>query len=1267
MNSERYTNSRDAGSDSSAQADVIHSSLVHQLYTRGGVGHLGAFFGATVLSISLWDLLPHSYLIIWLTAYAIIQISRHILVKRYFRALRHNPNTTIWERRYAVGNILGGLLWGSAAIFLFPQNSVPHQYMMALFIAGISCGAAVFYWPSNIASVPTIILELIPISGRFFFKADETGTITGIVLLFFCGIVLILSRNLKSFAIGSLKLGLEREGLLDSLRISRDELEAKVKQRTIELSHINNELRHEIKERIRAEESLSKSEERYREVVEHVQESIIVAHDGWLKFVNPATIELFEYSQSELLSKPFAEFIHPDDRELVCQNHLKRTREESLPRRYSFRVLHKTGGIRWVEITNVIIQWDGRPAVLIFMTDISDRREAEEALRESEERYRSLVENLNDIVFSTDLEGRITYISPAIERKSKFSIAEIIGRRFTEFIHPDDLLRVAARYAQVMKGDLKTAEYRLVTKDGDSFHVLSNSRPLYQNGQLIGLTGLITDVTERKQTEKALEQSETNLRSIFNAICEALFLLKKDGEILAANDTFAARIGKNNQEVIGKCVYDYLPPDAGVRLRRQMESVVRVGVPMQTEDRIYARDVSHAIFPVFGDQGLVDRIAVYSADITERKNTEEAARKSEERFRLAMEAANDGIWDRDIQTDKMYYSPGYYRMLGYESLPLEMGLQSWSDLIHVDDRKKVSQAHDDCIEGRCDSFEAEFRMMHKSGEWHWILGRGKSVGRDANGRSVRMIGTHVDIDRLKKAQEAIQESERRFRLLLEDVSSVAVQGYDENRSVVFWNSASERLYGYSRDEVLGRQLEDLIIPWEMREEVVSAVENWIAKGERIPSGELALTNRNGSIVPVYSTHVMLDIPGGKKEMYCVDVDLSNLRKAEEERASLKDQLRQAQKMEAIGTLAGGIAHDFNNLLQVTMGYSEFLLEGKAETDPEYGDLQKIYRAARSGAQLVRNLLTFSRKAEPNPLPMNLNHEIRHVEELLHRVIPKMIDIRLDLADDLEMINADKGQIEQIVMNLAVNARDALGEQGSLGITTENVILDEQYCRFNVEAKPGNYVLLSVSDTGHGMDNDTIEHIFEPFYTTKAIGRGTGLGLAMVHGIVKQHGGHIKCYSSVGKGTTFKIYLPAIDMNQEKIADSLAEIPAFGTETILLVDDEEFVRDLGERILTKRGYTVLSAINGEQALEIYGREKENIGLIILDLIMPIMGGKDCLRKITEIDPQAKVIIASGYSADASANECSGLGAKGFVSKPFRFKELLRQVRKTLDEK
>ncbi|MBI5251464.1 MAG: response regulator, partial [Desulfomonile tiedjei] len=383
--------------------------------------------------------------------------------------------------------------------------------------------------------------------------------------------------------------------------------------------------------------------------------------------------------------------------------------------------------------------------------------------------------------------------------------------------------------------------------------------------------------------------------------------------------------------------------------------------------------------------------------------------------------------------------------------------------------------------------------------------------------------------------------------------------------------------------------------------------------------------------------------------------------------NLRAQLLQAQKMEAIGNLAGGVAHDFNNLLTIVQGYSELLLLDENLDDQAKSDIDKINHAAQSGADLVQRLLAFSRKSEMKPRPINLNQQIAQTQSLLSRTIPKNISVELRLADELPAIEADPVQVEQILMNLAVNARDAMPDGGTLVIETQCCALTEEYARSLVDVSPGNYALLVVSDTGAGIADDALEHIFEPFFTTKSPGMGTGLGLATVYGIVKQHGGHIYCQSGPEGGTTFKIYLPVIDteMELETLRQSGPTIPG-GTETILVVDDEESVRDLGERILRRAGYSVLTAANGKEALELFRREKEKISLVILDLIMPEMDGNQCLKEILQIDRKAKIIISSGFFPNVSLRDTSRTGAKASVDKPYDMNQLIQAVRRVLDD-
>ncbi len=386
-----------------------------------------------------------------------------------------------------------------------------------------------------------------------------------------------------------------------------------------------------------------------------------------------------------------------------------------------------------------------------------------------------------------------------------------------------------------------------------------------------------------------------------------------------------------------------------------------------------------------------------------------------------------------------------------------------------------------------------------------------------------------------------------------------------------------------------------------------------------------------------------------------------------EQKRLQKELEQAQKMEAVATLAGGVAHDFNNLLQAILGSSELLMMERQEETSGCRELRNIIEAAERGGRLVRQLLTYSRRITSEKRPTQLNDQVHQLHLLLQRTIPKMISIELRLADHLKPVEADAVQVEQVLMNLAINARDAMPEGGRLIIETANVPLPATHGSAESMGAAGAEVLLSVTDTGQGMDPRTLERIFEPFFTTKAPGRGTGLGLSTVHGIVENHDGRITCHSAPGKGTCFRIYLPAVDTIRTEQPAEEKRLSHGGHEAILLVDDDEIIRQTCQKLLEKVGYTVLTASRGEEALEIYRyrRRAMPVDLVLLDLIMPGMGGVKCLQKLFEIDPSVKVIIISGHSPEEKVMQAGEVRACGYLRKPYTGKELFSTIRGMLD--
>ena len=474
------------------------------------------------------------------------------------------------------------------------------------------------------------------------------------------------------------------------------------------------------------------------------------------------------------------------------------------------------------------------------------------------------------------------------------------------------------------------------------------------------------------------------------------------------------------------------------------------------------------------------------------------------------------------------------------------------------------------------------------------------------------------------------------------------------------NPAFEKITGYSRKEAIGQNPRFLKSGHQdkafYRElwRTINSGQTW--------SGRMVNRRKNGEIFHEEATiSPVRDSDGVIVNFVAVKRDVTK-------EINLEQRLRRSEKMEAIGTMAGGIAHDFNNILSAITGYSELALdELSRDIQMAQRDLRQVLSAAARAKSLIRQILTFSREVEPDLKPLDLNKVLSQSLGMLERTLPKTIEIRFDRHDSLPYIRADFSQIEQVILNLGTNARDAMGGSGTLFIQTSEEYLDLDYCRMEEGLEPGRYVKLEISDTGCGMDKSIQERIFEPFFTTKEPGKGTGLGLAMVFGIIKAHKGHLTCYSQPDQGSTFKLYLPVLeqaDRDFSLLEQANAELP-IGNETILLVDDEEQLREMTGRILEDRGFSVCQAENGEQGLELYRDAPGEIDLVVLDLSMPGMGGQKCLEKLLELDPEAKVVISSGYAANGAVARTLETGAAAFVSKPYNKSKLLHTVRQVLD--
>ncbi|MFZ5453362.1 MAG: PAS domain S-box protein [Thermodesulfobacteriota bacterium] len=758
---------------------------------------------------------------------------------------------------------------------------------------------------------------------------------------------------------------------------------------------------------------------------------------------------------------------------------------------------------------------------------------------------------------------------------------------------------------------------------------------------------------EKARSVAALQEARRDWEEIFQAIGHPTLILDPEYHIINANRAACQAVGLWEGELRGKKCYEFFhdsqqPPD-----NCPLKKMLRTGrlEAMEMEMDALGGTFLVSCTPVLDEAGRLEKIIHIATDITACKQAEAELAEEAIRRRILVEQSRDGIVVLD-QTGKVYEAnQSYAEMLGYSAEELrQLYVWDWDAQWTREKLLEMIQT----IDETGDHFETRHRRQDGT-----IFDVEISTNGAVLGGQKLIFCVCRDISQRKAAELALRESEKKYRLLVDQIPAVVFRGYADGSLDIF-DRKIETLTGYPKEDFDSRRRKwsDLILADDLPEAKNELLEGLKTTGSY--EKEYRIRKKSGEIIWVQvHGQIFLDDAGRIDFINGVIFDVTDRKKLEE-------QLLKSQKMEAVGRLAGGVAHDFNNLLTAIMGYSEMMMLDLRPEDPFHSYVEEITKAVNRGASLTNQLLAFSRKQILQPRVINLNDVVKDMDKMLQRLIGEDIELVTFIDQELGLVKADPGQIEQIIMNLVVNARDAMPRGGKLTIETANVYLDQAYVQGRADATPGPHVMLAVSDNGTGMDAETLSHIFEPFFTTKESGKGTGLGLATVYGVIKQSGGNIWVYSEPGQGTTFKVYLPRVEESLEMVKPKTAPVISLeGKETILLVEDDVGLRELISKALRQYGFKVLEAAQGGEALLLCEREEAPIHLMLTDVVMPQMSGGALAQRLKLLHPEMQVLFMSGYTEDAIVHHGVLNSDVNFIPKPFRMLALVQKVREVLD--
>jgi PAS domain S-box-containing protein len=829
---------------------------------------------------------------------------------------------------------------------------------------------------------------------------------------------------------------------------------------------------------------------------------------------------------------------------------------------------------------------------------------------------------------------------------------------FLQFVHPDDRAGVEDAFVKSLdQHSICSSENRIVLADGRIKFIEGRWEILRdEQGKPLQTIGTCQDITERKRAEQQIIESEEKYRIIVETANEGIWLTDVESITTYVNRQMAEMLGYTVDEMVGRPIFDFIFEDDFSAAKDKVTQRIE-GESETNEFRLRRKDGSEIITqynasPIRNQAGEIVGLLSMNTDITERKKAEESIHFQAH----LLNTVEQSVIATDLNGIVTYWNQFAEKLYGWtaeEAVGRTAGELTTPEISQEQSKQVMKRLN----EG--ESWTAEVVMQNKAGA-HFPVHICTSPVNDDKGNLVGKVGVSIDITKRKNAETALREAEDKYRRLVESSPAIVYLAEPVPPYKTIYISPNVAKFGYTIEEWFSRpDLWISIIHPEDKDRVLRLTENAMQQGLDT-NLEYRIIAGDGTIYWLQDRgRFVSDEQGNRTGWQGVILDVT-------ETKGLEEQLRQSQKLESVGLLAGGIAHDFNNMLTAINGYSDLTLRKLKTDDPLRSNIEEIKKAGDRSAALTHQLLAFSRQQVMQPVIIDLNDAISDTYKMLQRVLGEDIQFTTTLNSKVGRIKADPGQLSQIITNLAINARDAMPHGGKLTIETDNVFLEREYARRHAGVLPGAYVMLAVSDNGSGMSDKTKEHIFEPFFTTKEVGQGTGLGLATVYGIVKQSGGNIEVESEEGLGTTFKIYLPRVadQATPEKTKELFAKLPQ-GTETILLVEDEDLVRHLSRQILEESGYTVIEAQNGLHALEICETGDCKFDLVMTDVVMPQMGGRELAENLRSRLPEIKILFTSGYTDDAVVRKGVIEADTNFIQKPFSPDKLAEKIREILD--